>query len=786
MIDRFASAHLPDTMKKRISSLVLLTGDEHHGVYAAQDTETGEKMVLKWTDAESVNDAAQEYAVLSKLSHESIPRVIDFAHENGRDYLLRSYAQGDTLDALMERDGYFSPRRTAEIAETLCAALHYLHNQEPPIIFKDIKAENIVLTANGKVSLVDFGIAREQHRNKDRDTRLMGSFPYASPEHLGFKDTDPRSDIFSVGRLMAYLSTGDVHGRPANKRLQAIIRKCTRLEPKKRYAKAQHLQRALHHMLNPFTRREVLAMALTALLVVAGGMAAVFMLTRTQPAYEAPHTPPSSDRREQETNILLPVLLEVVHEGKPYTGCVVSADGTHWYVPGKNGQALLSVFPFREHILRAAEGNREVTVPAAVLSRNDQNNHRLDLDLAPMAPERVELELHDAGQPYSLPFEQTERFEWVSAADGAEIKQTGDGWSLVLKEDLSKSACLVLMGKCVNAHGTADVTIVLSSIAADEPVLIHTAQELDQIRRNPKGRYALAADIDLSDISNWIPIGDERIPFAGHFDGRGFRIKGLKVQQTNDGCAGLFGKAENALIRGVILEEPDILCNHTTYGGVGPLLGWQSGGAVEDCAVFGGRVYADIGYESGVGGLVGLNQHGLMRRLFTDIWVTVAANSCFDKGENLSGGLVGMNSGYITGCGFAGELRGNCIVAGIAGFCDKGIITGCYSAGSIKAKDYLDVFPAGGIAHMLTRSGRISHCAFAENTAAIGASVTRGGVLEHIVALPLSDIQKGEGLSEALRLGKEDLFVPAPDISACPLPAGIARFTLPEGTSETP
>lgn len=275
-----------------------------------------------------------------------------------------------------------------------------------------------------------------------------------------------------------------------------------------------------------------------------------------------------------------------------------------------------------------------------------------------------------------------------------------------------------------------------------------------------------------------MPIGDERFPFTGMFDGRGFKIRGLKVQQTKGGCAGLFGKAENALIRGVILEGPNILCNNTAYGGTGALLGWQTGGAVEDCAVLGGRVYADIGYESGVGGLVGLNQHGLLRGLFADTWVTVAANSCFDKGENLSGGITGMNSGYITGCGFAGELRGNCIAAGVAGFCDKGIITRCYSVGIIKAADYLDVFPAGGIAHMLTRSGRISCSAFAEETAAIGASVTRGGVLEHIIALPLSDIQKGEGLRAALRLGEEALFVSVPDISAYPLPPGLAGLAF--------
>lgn len=772
---------LPEALKGRFHSMVLLTGDEHREVYAVRDSVSGEKMILKWTDAQSADDAAQEYAVLSKLSHESIPKAIAFGQEDGRDYLLRSYAQGDTLNVLVERDGCFIPRRTAEIAEALCTALAYLHGQEPPIIFKDIKAENIVLTANGKLSLIDFGIAREQHKNKDRDTRLMGSFPYASPEHLGFKDTDPRSDIFSMGRLMAYLCTGDVHGVPADKRLQAIIRKCTRLEPKNRYAKVLHLQRALHRMLNPFTRRDLLVMALTALMIVAGSITAVAYLAKTPPQTKPAPAFSDADRREQAENVLLPVLLEVSKNGKPYANCSVSADGTHWYAPGKNGQALLSVFPFREHLLRAAEGNHSVVVPAAVLDGEKQSKHRLNLDLTPVAPETIELSLADLAQPFRLPFDRADRFEWTGAVDGADISRNDEGWYLKLSGDLQKSSCLVLMGKCINAHGEADVTIILMSKAADNnPVLIYTAEELNRVRNDLKGCFALAEDIDLSGISNWMPIGDERFPFTGFFDGRGKRIKGLRVQQTSGGCTGLFGQTENALISGLILEEPDILCNNTSYGGTGALVGWQTGGIVENCAVLGGRVYADIGYESGVGGVVGLNQHGLLRSLFTDTWVTVAANSCFDKGENLAGGIVGMNSGYITGCGFAGELRGNCIAAGIAGFCDKGIITRCYSAGTIKAKDYLDVFPAGGIAHLLTRSGRIGCSAFAEETAVIGASVTRGGVLEHIIPLPLSDIQKGEGLREALRLGEEDLFVSVPDISACPLPSGLAGLIVPE------
>ncbi|MGI6689190.1 MAG: serine/threonine protein kinase [Christensenellales bacterium] len=778
-----AFLYLPEGLQDRVTLLALLAGGEHREVYAAQDLLSGDKVILKWTDANSADDAAREHELLQKLSHESIPRAIAFAQEDGRDYLLRSFAQGDTLSALVERDGCFTPRRTAEIALSLCSVLGYLHQQEPPIIFKDIKAENIVLTANGKLSLIDFGIAREKHQQKDRDTRLMGSFPYASPEHLGFRDTDPRSDIFSLGRLMAYLSTGDVHGTAPDQQLQAIIRKCTRLEPGQRYANVQRLEHALKRMLNPLSRRETLVIALTALLVVAGGLAAVTLLLKTPDLPAALPPPLSADRREQEENMLLPVTLQALKDGKPYTDCVVSADGTHWYVPGPQGQAMLSVFPFREHVLRAAEGNREVAVKASILSREDGQSHALNLDLAPIAPELTELRLADISHPIPLPFEQTDQFIWTHPAEGVNIRKEGNRWMLALEEALNSGSSHLLMGKCANAHGTADVTILLSAPEAENPVLIHTAGELDAIRHNLNGQYALAADIDLSGIAKWTPIGDERYPFTGSLDGRGHIIKGLKVQQNVTGCAGLFGKTEHAFIRRVILKDPTILAAQAAYGGTGSLIGWQAGGLTEDCAAFGGSVYADVGYDSGVGGLVGINQAGMIRGCFASAWVRMATNNSFDKGENLAGGLVGMSSGFITLCGFAGELEGNCITAGITGFCDKGIITRCYSAGIIKARDYQETFAPGGIVHMLTRSGRVSSCAYALGTAAIGANVTRGGMLEGIVPLPMEAIQKGEGLLEALRLGEEQLFVSAPGFSACPLPAGLAALVAPEGAT---
>jgi hypothetical protein len=326
---------------------------------------------------------------------------------------------------------------------------------------------------------------------------------------------------------------------------------------------------------------EILTIAMVALLVVAGGMAAITLSLKNTPAPVTSPPPRSADRREQEERILLSLKLQATKDGKPYTDCAVSANGTDWFVPGTKGEALLSVFPFHEYILRAAEGNREVISIITEENRENDKGHILNLDLAPIAPELMELNLADIGSSCQLPFEQTDEFVWTHPSEGVSIKKEGNAWVLVPNEGFPFPAKLLLMGKCTNAHGTADVSILLSSAQTKEPVLIHTPQELSNIRHNLDGSYALAADIDLSNMLSWTPIGDERFPFTGSLDGRGHSILGLKAQQYATGCVGLFGKTENAHIHRILLKEPHILGNYSAYGGTGCLIGWQVGGLTE-------------------------------------------------------------------------------------------------------------------------------------------------------------------------------------------------------------
>src|SRR5205807_6621447 len=86
--------------------------------------------------------------------------------------------------------------------------LHYLHTQQPAIIFRDLKPANIMQTTDGHLYLIDFGIARHFKPGQTKDTAAYGSMGYAAPEQYGRAQTTPRSDIYSLGAVLYQLLSG--------------------------------------------------------------------------------------------------------------------------------------------------------------------------------------------------------------------------------------------------------------------------------------------------------------------------------------------------------------------------------------------------------------------------------------------------------------------------------------------------------------------------------------------------------------------------------------------------
>ena len=189
-------------------------------VYKAEDTQLGNRKVAikemsqRGFSPQEVVEAAdnfkQEAIMLARLQHPNLPNIYDHFSEAGRWYLVMSFIQGETLeDYLGKASGKKLPvGEVLNIGIQLCTVLSYLHTQQPPIIFRDLKPSNIMHTQDGHIYLIDFGIARHFKPGQARDTVAYGSAGYAAPEQYGKAQTTIRSDIYSLGAVLHQLLSG--------------------------------------------------------------------------------------------------------------------------------------------------------------------------------------------------------------------------------------------------------------------------------------------------------------------------------------------------------------------------------------------------------------------------------------------------------------------------------------------------------------------------------------------------------------------------------------------------
>ncbi len=200
-----------------------------------------------------------EAEILSRLSHVRLPKVVDFFDHDGKSYLVLEYLKGKTLAALQtESTELFSQEQIQKWAFELCDVLRYLHSQSPPVIFRDIKPDNIIIDSEDHLKLIDFGIARLFAPGKSQDTIVIGTPGFAAPEQYGKGQTDERSDIYSLGATLYCLVTG--HNpqdspfsfsipssiNPAvTARLDTVIMTCLDLDPGRRYQSVEAVRKAL-------------------------------------------------------------------------------------------------------------------------------------------------------------------------------------------------------------------------------------------------------------------------------------------------------------------------------------------------------------------------------------------------------------------------------------------------------------------------------------------------------------------------------------------------------------
>lgn len=235
-------------------------------VYLAENIKLGTKWAVKAiAKKENANfDFLAEPNILKKLNHPALPRIIDIEQDDKNIYIIEDYIEGTPLDKQLYTKKSFDEATVIEWAKQLCNILYYLHSQKPnPIIYRDMKPSNIIVSADNVVKVIDFGIAREFKTDSGSDTSYMGTRGYAAPEQYGTSQTDARTDIYSLGVTMYHLLTGKSPNEPPyefkplrqvdknfSEGIEFIVNKCVQNDPINRYQSTAELH---HDLENIFT-----------------------------------------------------------------------------------------------------------------------------------------------------------------------------------------------------------------------------------------------------------------------------------------------------------------------------------------------------------------------------------------------------------------------------------------------------------------------------------------------------------------------------------------------------
>ena len=231
----------------------------------------------------------KEIDLLFSLKHPHIPSFLLSFQERGNYYFVMEFVPGQSLDKMLEKNkGPLNEEDVIKWMMQVCEALSYIHSFNPPIILRDLKPGNVMVTPNGDVQLIDFGIARRFDPNKRTNTENLGTISYASPEHLGsltspgqrrspqnpgkLVQTDARSDIYSLGATMYHLltnyepdpiqtpATGSIRAKNPRLRIvrvgntvvcpvEQVIIKAMQQNPDQRFQNAEAMRTALQHCL---------------------------------------------------------------------------------------------------------------------------------------------------------------------------------------------------------------------------------------------------------------------------------------------------------------------------------------------------------------------------------------------------------------------------------------------------------------------------------------------------------------------------------------------------------
>lgn len=308
-------------------------------VYQARDTRLGRQVALKLLpesfagDVDRLQRFEQEARTVGTLNHPNVLSVYDVGAQNGIHFIVTELLHGETLREKL-RLGPLHPRRAIDCAIQIAKGLAAAHDQG--LVHRDLKPENLFVTKDGRVKILDFGLAKQTVMPLDNDGptvanvrtsagMVLGTMGYMSPEQVRGKEADSRSDIFSFGTVFYEMLTGQrafqrgssvetmnailkdepeemahTPGREISPVLQHMVQRCLEKDPAQRFQSAKDLSFALEGISAGSSEvRNVAAMPASRSwrLLAAGSLLAVFVVAvvfiarsgwrrRPQPEYE--------------------------------------------------------------------------------------------------------------------------------------------------------------------------------------------------------------------------------------------------------------------------------------------------------------------------------------------------------------------------------------------------------------------------------------------------------------------------------------------------------------------
>ena len=204
------------------------------------------------------------YQQIKSIGHPNLVKVHEVCFSKEGCIILEDYISGKSLQDELEEKGQLPLECALGYFVQILEALQTIHSYH--IIHRDVKPENILISTDGVVKLLDFGIARFQKENQSKDTTILGTAGYASPEQFGFQQTDVRADIYAVGILLNKMLTGKMPGEETDaltvvdENIRKMIQKCTEIDPKNRYESVQQLKEVVERLVgnNRKSRSEIL------------------------------------------------------------------------------------------------------------------------------------------------------------------------------------------------------------------------------------------------------------------------------------------------------------------------------------------------------------------------------------------------------------------------------------------------------------------------------------------------------------------------------------------------